>query len=138
LFYAGEQIREAELVWAYSVERGERAMEDVVNAVVAAGAFDAGDAGGLFDDADEALVAGGTGAVCAWIDVGDVVADAAEAEAGLEFADRVGEGRGFFIRGSQEVKGESLRALGAYARELLQFVDEAGHGLGVAGHVLRV
>ena len=55
----------------------ERAVEDVVDAVVAARLFDGGDVGGLFDDADDVLVADGAGAVAAGIDVGDVVADGA-------------------------------------------------------------
>ena len=113
-------------------------MEDVVDAHVASGALDAGDAGGLFYYADEALVADGAGAVGAGVDVGDVVADGAEAQAGLEFADGVGESGGVIVRGAQEVEGEALGALGAYAGELLEFFDEPGHGLCVTGHGSRV
>ena len=116
----------------------ERAVKDVVDTRIVAGALDAGDAGGLLDDADEALVADGAGAVSAGIDVGDVVADGAEAQAGLKLADGVGEGGGVFIAGAQEVEGEALGALGADTGEFLEFVDEPGHGLGVAGHISRV
>ena len=84
-------------------------MEDVVDAVVAAGFFDGGDVGGLFDDADEALVAGGRGAVEAGVDVGDVVADGAEAERGFEGADGVGERGGVGVGRAQDVEGEALR-----------------------------
>ena len=77
---AGEEVGDAELLGADAADGRERAVEDVVDAVVAAGLFDGGDVGGLFDDADEALVAGGAGAVAAGVDVGDVVADGAEAE----------------------------------------------------------
>jgi len=135
---SGEEVGGAELVGAYSVERRERAVEDVVDAHVSAGALDAGNAGGLLNDADEALVADGAGAVGAGIDVGDVVADGAEAQAGLELADGVGEGGGVFVAGAQEVEGEALGAFGADAGELLEFVDEPGHGLGVTGHGFRV
>ncbi len=36
------------------------------------------------------------------------------------------------------MEGEALGGLGADAGELLEFFDEAGHGLGVAGHGSRV
>jgi hypothetical protein len=77
-------LLEAELLGADAVDGRERAVEDVVDAVVAAGLFDGGDVGGLFDDADDALVARGVGAVGAGVDVGDVVAERAEAEVLLE------------------------------------------------------
>ena len=73
----------AQLIGAHAVEGRERAVEHVVDAVVAAGALDGGDVGGLLDDADEALVARGACAVGAGIDVSDVVADGAEAQARL-------------------------------------------------------
>ena len=75
----------------------------------------------------------GAGAVAAGIDVGDVVADGAEAEMFLDLADgvrevvRVGGGR------AEDVKGEALRGLGADAGELAQLLDQAGHGFGEAG-----
>ena len=66
-------------------------MKDVVYPVIGACLFDGGDVGGLFEDTDEVMVAGGTGAVDAWVDVGDVVADGAEAEVLLDLADGDGE-----------------------------------------------
>ena len=50
---AGEEAGDAELLRAYSADGRERAVEDVVDAVVAAGLLDGGDVGGLLDDADE-------------------------------------------------------------------------------------
>jgi hypothetical protein len=126
---AGEEVGGAELVGADAVERRECAVEDVVDALVAAGALDGGDAGGLLDDADEALVADGAGAVGAGVDVGDVVADGAEAQAGFEGADGVGEGGGVFLGGAEDVEGEALGGFGADAGEFFQFFDEPGHGL---------
>ena len=128
---AGEQVCGAELVRADAVQRREGAVEDVVDALVAAGAFDGLDAGGLFDDADKALVADRAGAVDAGIDVRDVVADGAEAKAGFQGAHGVGERGGVFVAGAQEMKGEALGALGADSGELLQFVNEPGHWLGI-------
>ncbi len=130
---AGEEVGDAELLRAYAADGREGAVEDVVDAVVAAGFFDGGDVGGLFDDADEAVVAGGGGAVGAGVDVGDVVADGAEAEVLFNLADRVGEGVSVFGGGAEDVKGEALGGFGADAGELAQLVDEAGHGLGEAG-----
>jgi len=137
-FCAGDQIRGPELVGAYAVERRERAVQDVVDALVASGAFDAGDAGGFLDDAHQALVADGAAAVGAGIYVGYVVADGAEAQGGFEGAHGVGEGGGVFVGRAQDVEGEALRTLGADAGEFFEFVDEPGHGLGVTGHVFRV
>ena len=93
-------------------------MEDVVDAVVAAGLFDGGDVGGLFEDADDVLVADGAGAVVAGVDVGDVVADGAEAELGAEDEDGFGEGTGVVVGGAEDVEGEALRGFGADSGEL--------------------
>jgi len=102
---AGEQVGGAELVGTDAVERREGSVEDVVDALIGAGAFDGGNRGGLFDDADETQVAGGAGAVGAGVYVGDVVADGAEAEAGFEGADGVGERFGIGVGGAQDVEG---------------------------------
>jgi hypothetical protein len=93
-------------------------VEDVIDAVVVTGAFDAGDAGGFFDYANEALVADGAGAVGAGVYVGDVVADGAEAQGGFEGADGVGQGGCVFVAGAEEMEGEALGGFGADAGEL--------------------
>ena len=105
------EVGQAKLLGAYAVERRERAVEHVIDAVVAAGLLDGGDVGGLFDDADQALVAGGLRAVDAGIDVGDVVADGAEAELSLRARMAVGERSGIGFAGAQDVEGEALRGL---------------------------
>ena len=48
--------------------------------------------------------------------------------------DGVGEGAGVFVGAAQEVEGEALGGFGADAGELAQLVDEAGDGVGEAGH----
>ena len=63
----------------------------MVDAVEVARLFDGGDVGGLLDHADQFLIAGGTAAIDAGIDVGDVVADGAQAQLGLHVADGGGE-----------------------------------------------
>ena len=108
-------------------------MQNVIHAIVVAGLLDGGDVGWLFHDANQALVAGGAGAVDAGIDIGDVVADGTEMQTGLQLADGVGEELGVFVAGAQDVKSEALRSLAAYAGKFLEFVDEASHGLGKLG-----
>src|ERR1700733_458071 len=113
---------------ADTVERRERAMQHVVDAVVM-GALDDADAGGLLDYADLALVARGAGTIDARVDVGDVVADGAEPQLGLELAHGVGERVGIRHAGAEDVEGKALRALGADAGKLAQLLDEARHRL---------
>jgi hypothetical protein len=93
-----------------------------------------GDVGRLFDDADQALVARGAGAIYAGIDVGNVVADGAETKIGFDITDSDGEGFGVFIAGAENVKSQALRALGSNARELFQLIDQARHGFGESVH----
>src|ERR1039458_4795174 len=71
-FDAGDQSAGAQLVRPHAVQGREGSMEDMVDALVAAGPLDGGDVAGLLHHADQALVAGGTGAIGAGIDVGDV------------------------------------------------------------------
>ena len=78
----------------------------------------------------------GLRAIDAGIDVGDVVADRAQVQAGLHLADGVGEQFGVFVAGAQDVKGEALRRLAAHAGQLLQFFNQSSHRLGESGHYL--
>ena len=111
-------------------------MQDVVDALIAAllspSSLDGGDACGFLDYADKALITGRAGAVGAGIDVGDIVADGAEAQTGLEAAHGIGQRLGISVGRAQNVESETLGALGADAGQLLQLFNEPGHGLGVA------
>jgi hypothetical protein len=107
-------------------------VENVVDTLKSACALDRVDAGRFLDYADDALVAGRAGAVGAGIDVGDVVADGAEAQTCLEPAHGFSEGRSIVVGGAQDMEGEALGTLCADAWELLQFFNEPGHGLGIA------
>src|ERR1017187_2387569 len=133
---ARQQVGDAELLRTNAADGRKRAVQHVVNAVVAARLLDGGDVGGLFHDTDDVLVADGAGAVAAGVDVGDVVADGAEAEAGFDLADRVGKGLRVRVGRTQDVESEPLRRLGPDAGQLAQLVDEAGHGFGESRHVL--
>ena len=109
-------------------------MQHVVDAPVGLRSLDRGDAGRLFDDANQALVAGCAGAVDAGIDVGDVVADGAETQIGFNVADGGRKSLGVVVTGAEDVEGETLRAFCAYAGELFELIDEARHGFGKFRH----
>jgi hypothetical protein len=109
-------------------------VEDVEDSVEVLGFVDGGDVGGLFDDANQALVAGCAGAVNAGIDVGDVVADGAETQIGFNVADGGRKSLGVVVTGAEDVEGETLRAFCAYAGELFELIDEARHGFGKFRH----
>ena len=106
----------------------------MVDAVKMPRLFDCGDVGRFFDHADQFLISGGTAAIYAGIDVGDVVADRAQTQLGLDVSDGGGEGFGIVFARSQNMKGETLRALAADSRQLLEFVDQPGHRFGKLGH----
>ena len=108
-------------------------MQHVVDAAIA-GALHRVDVGWLFDHADQPLVARGAGAIGAGIDVGNVVADRTQPQAGLEPAHGLGQCGSVVVAGAQDVEGEALGSFGSHPGELLQFVNEPGHGLGIACH----
>ena len=72
-------------------------MQHVINAVEMLGLFNGGDVGRFFDDANQPLVAGRAGAINARINVGDVVANRAEAEIGFYILNRRSQSLGIFI-----------------------------------------
>ena len=80
----------------------------------------------LFDDADDARIAGVAAAERAGIGVGDVVADRAVGDALLHVAQRVDQPVGQLARRLQQVKGETLRAFGPMPGRRTEFLDEAG------------
>ena len=125
---ARDEIAGAQMLGSDAVEGRERAVQDVEDAVPGAGLFDGADIGWLLDDAHQALIAGGAGAVEAGIDVGDVVADGTEAEALFDVADCGGKSYSILVIGAQDVKGEALRGFVADAGQLAQLFDEARHG----------
>src|SRR5260370_7894159 len=89
--------------------------------------FNGGDVGRLLHYADEFLIPGRTAAVDAGIDVGDVVADRAETQLGLDIANGGGESRRVIFARSEDMRGEALRALPPSSRQLFSFVDEPHH-----------
>src|SRR5215831_10688775 len=111
-----------------------RSVQHVENSVEMLGLLDGGNVRWFFDDADQALVTGGACAIDTRVNVGDVVADRAEAQAGLYVTDGSRQRFGVFITGSQNVKGKALRAFRSYARELFELINEARHRFGKFRH----
>jgi hypothetical protein len=64
------------------------------------------------------------------IGVGDVVADRAVRDAGLDVADGVGEPIGLLARRLEDVKRQPLRALGPDAGQRLQLLDQPDERFG--------
>ena len=72
-------------------------MQHVIHAIEVLGLFDGSDVGGFFHHAYQPLVASSAGAIGARVHIRDVVADGAEAKAGLDLADGRGQGFGIVI-----------------------------------------
>ncbi|SPE30065.1 hypothetical protein SBA2_480006 [Acidobacteriia bacterium SbA2] len=129
-----DQVGDAQLLGSYAVQGRNRAVEHVVDAVKMPRLLDCGNVGGFLHDADDLLIPGRAAAVDAGIDVGNVVADRAQTQLGLDVSNRGSEGFGVILARAQNMKGEALGALVADSRQLLEFVDEPGHGFGEFGH----
>jgi len=129
-----DQVGDAQLLGPYTMQWRNRAVEHVVDAVKMPRLLDRGNVGWFLHHANDLLIAGRTAAVHAGIDVGDVVADRAQTQLGLDVSNRGGESLGVIFARAQNVKGEALGALVADSRQLLEFVDEPGHGFGKFGH----
>src|SRR5919112_6349297 len=71
---AFEELGYTEVFWFYSVQRGEGAAKDVVEAAVLVGAFHRADIVGVFDHADHRLVAAGGAGDIAHLSLGQVEA----------------------------------------------------------------
>src|SRR5579859_311439 len=69
-----QQRRYAQLFRPHSVQWRNGSMKNVIDAVIKPGFFNGSDIGGLFHHADQSLIAGGAGAVTAWINIRDIAA----------------------------------------------------------------
>src|SRR5271166_2200387 len=115
------------------MQRRQRAVQYVIHTVVVAGLLDGGNIGGLLHHAHQPLITRGAGAVGAGIDLGDVVADGAQAQVRLDLANCARQQFSIFVAGTQDVKSQTLRALAAHAGQFLQLFNESSHGLGESG-----
>src|SRR5260370_994301 len=74
-----QQILNAQMLRADSVQRRKGAVQDVIDAIKVARLLDGGNVGGLFHHSHQALVAGRIAAIDARINIGNVVAQRAQA-----------------------------------------------------------
>lgn len=118
-----------------SIEWGDVAEKDVVDASDHAGGFELNQVLGLLDDDNLRLVAAWIRADRAGIGFREVVADTAMTDVFLDVADGVGEAQCIILLCLQNVKGDSLGRTRTDAGELLQFGSQTQKGVGdVAGH----
>src|SRR5208282_1123260 len=110
----------------------------MVEAVELARFLDGLDVGGVFDNADHALIPRGTPAEEARILIGDVVADRAFADFFLGVANCVGESEGLVAVRAKQIKGEALRGFLPDAGQMFQFVDQTRYGWGEIRHVVSL
>jgi hypothetical protein len=98
------------------MERRQRSVQYVVDAVVAAGLFNHRNVPRFLDHANDPLASCRAGAINARVHIGDVVAGRAQQQPGLQLAHCIGQRSRIFGAGAKYVEGETLRALGADAR----------------------
>jgi hypothetical protein len=106
----------------------------VVSAIEVFCFFNRRDVGRFLYHTYNPLVASRATAVNARIDVGNVVADGAEAKAGFHITHGRGQAFRVSIAGTQNVEGKALSALAPDSRKFFQFVNEPGHWLGKFRH----
>lgn len=123
---------DGQIVRLDAFQRGDVAVEDVINPAAQAGLFEADDVFGLLDDTDDVVLAAGVGADAADLRLGQVEANAALADVGLDIADGLGQGEGLFGVGFEDVKRQPFGGLGADAGQggelLNQFIQTFGIG----------
>ena len=127
------QACEPQMLRPDAVQRRQRSVQYVIDAVLAARLFDRRDISRFIDNADQTLIPRSAAAVYAGINVGDVAANRAEMKTRLDLTNCLGKQVGIFVAGAQDVKGEPLCRLAANARQLLQFIDEPRHRFGEFG-----
>ena len=116
------------------MQRRQRPVQYVVDAIEMPRLFDCSDVGWFLEHADQLLVAGWTGAIDTGIDVGDVVADRTQAQIGFDIANCGRKRFSVVFARAQNMKRQTLGALAADARQLLELIDEPGHRLRKFGH----
>src|SRR5690349_16497499 len=92
------------------------------------------DVGGLFDHANEPLVARWAGAIDAGIDISDVIAHRTQAQAGLYFLNGKGESVRVIFAGAKNMERQPLRRLAADARKFFELINQTSHGFSEARH----
>src|SRR5215469_14356535 len=118
------KLGDPQVIWPDSVDRADRAAEDMVAAAELADLLNRRDVLGLLNDADHRGIASRVPADAALLLLGDVAASAAEPHP-LEHLEQRG-GQPAHVRRvrGQQVEGDALGALRPDARQLAELVDE--------------
>jgi len=119
-----ERASSADLVVSYYMQACRKAaVQNVIEAFIAAGFFHCDQIVRLFDHADHRAVAIRRGAKCAGIDVGKVIALIAEDDLLLYFEQRIDQTFDVRIRPPQNPKRQPLGGLVSYSRQAFEFID---------------
>ena len=125
------QVFDSQLVRANAIERGDDALQDMVNALELAGFLHRDQIARLGDDAQPGMIAARVGTDVANFAFGIIVADAAELNAGFDRRQRLGQRPRFFFRQAHDIKCQTLGAFGADAGQLFKFTDQTRQRLGI-------
>src|SRR5262245_6651930 len=136
---AFEQVFDPKLFRPNASNRRERPVQDVVHPVVFARLFNRHQVVWLLDDADDGFVSRMAGTETARIDVRQVVAGRTEDDLLFDLADGFDQAIGFFLRGFEHMKRQSLRRFVTDARQAFEFIYELRYGFCVIKHIrLRI
>jgi len=97
----------------------DRAVQHVVSAIEMPCFFDRRNVRGFLNHTDQPLITGGTAAVGARVDIGDVIANGTQPEVRFDITYGARQRFRVGIAGAQDVKGQPLSALASDSRELL-------------------
>ena len=130
---AGEQLADLQPVRPDAVDRRDRPVEDVVEALELARPLEGEDVERLLDDAQPRLVAHRVAADRAQRLVADVEAAIAEDDLVADVDERRGQRPRLRVGGAQQVVGQALGGLGADARQARERLDQPRDGLDERG-----
>src|SRR5579884_1385935 len=116
------------MFWPDSMQRRERSMQDVVDAIVIACFLNRGYVRRLFHYTDQLLVTCRAGTIDTRIHICNVVANRAKLEFFFQTVDGVCESFRIFMARTQYMKCQSLRVLCSDSGKFAQFVNEPRHG----------
>ncbi len=102
-------------------------MQDVIESVIFARAFQRQDIERLFDHADDRPIARFVAANRARVFLGDIAANRADDDAVFQLHQRFSERLRLLFRRAQEVEREALRRLRSHSRQAMKFFDESPH-----------
>ncbi len=136
MFRPAQQGSRAKLVRSNPMQGRKRPVQHVINSLVPAGPFHRGNARRLFHHTNQPLIARRAGAISAGVHVRHIVANGAQPQTRLQPPHRFSQSRRIVVARSQNVEGVSLSALRPHSRQLLQFLNQPRHRLGIPAHAI--